>query len=94
MRRARQFICNAAILTGTSLLVRMVSVSFSVYVANQIGPEGMGVFQLITTVYMFATTLATSGIHLTTTRLITEELALGNAHSAKSALNRLSLIHI
>ena len=88
MRRARQFICNAAILTGTSLLVRMVSVSFSVYVANQIGPEGMGVFQLITTVYMFATTLATSGIHLTTTRLITEELTLGNAHSAKSALNR------
>ena len=88
MRRARQFICNAAILTGTSLLVRMVSVSFSVYIAKQIGPEGMGIFQLITTVYMFATTLATSGIHLTTTRLVTEELAQGNAHSAKSALNR------
>lgn len=86
MRRAKKFVLNAAILTATALLVRMVSVAFSVYVANQIGAEGVGIFQLITSVYLFAVTVATSGIHLTTTRLVTEELAQNSPATAKAAL--------
>lgn len=86
MRKAKKFLLNAVILSGTSLLVRMVSVSFSVYIANKIGAEGIGIFQLITTIYMFAITVATSGIHLTTTRLVTEELAVHSPGTAKTAL--------
>lgn len=86
MRKAKKFLLNAIILSGTSLLVRMVSVSFSVYIANKIGSEGIGVFQLITSIYMFAITVATSGIHLTTTRLVTEELAVHSPGTAKTAL--------
>ncbi len=86
MRKAKKFLLNAIILSGTSLLVRMVSVSFGVYVANQIGSEGIGVFQLITSIYMFSITVATSGIHLTTTRLVTEELAVRSPGTAKAAL--------
>lgn len=88
MRKAKKFLLNAIILSGTSLLVRMVSVSFGVYVANQIGSEGIGVFQLITSIYMFAITVATSGIHLTTTRLVTEELAVHSPGTAKAALHK------
>ena len=88
MRKAKKFLLNAIILSGTSLLVRMVSVSFGVYVANQIGSEGIGVFQLITSIYMFAITVATSGIHLTTTRLVTEELSVRSPGTAKAALHK------
>ncbi len=86
MRKAKKFVLNAAILSSTSLFVRMVSVSFGVYVANQIGTEGIGIFQLISSIYMFAITVATSGIHLTTTRLVTEELAVQSPGTAKIAL--------
>ena len=88
MRRAKKFVINAAILTATALLVRIVSVSFGVYIANRIGAEGVGVFQLITSVYLFAITLATSGIHLTTTRLVTEELAQNRPATAQKALHK------
>ena len=87
MRRAKKFVINAAILTANALLVRIVSVSFGVYIANRIGAEGVGVFQLITSVYLFAITLATSGIHLTTTRLVTEELAQNRPATAQKALH-------
>ena len=65
---------NGVILTVVSLLIRGIAVGFNVYVTNKIGAEGIGLFTLISTVYGFALTLATSGINLTTTRLISEEL--------------------
>jgi len=37
-----------------------------------------GVYQLIMSVYLFAITLANSGIHLATTRIISEQQAFRN----------------
>lgn len=72
MTRFLKFIVNGIILTAVSLLIRGVSVVFNVYVTNKIGAEGIGLFTLITSVYGFALTVATSGINLTTTRLVSE----------------------
>lgn len=47
--------------------------SFNVYVTNKIGTEGIGLFGLIMSVYMFAITIATSGINLATVRLVVQE---------------------
>lgn len=75
MKRLRLFLLNAVILTGTSLLMNGLGVWFNLYVADKLGAQGMGIFQLILCVYSFAVTLATSGIHLAATRLVAEELA-------------------
>ena len=75
MRRGRKFFINAIILTSTSLFIRTVGVSFNVYISNKLGASGVGLFQLIMSVYVFAVTFATSGINLTTTRLVAEGLA-------------------
>lgn len=82
MTRFGKFIVNGTILTLVSLLIRGVSVGFNVYVSNKIGAEGIGLYTLITTVYGFALTLATSGINLATTRLVSE--ALGKKKDALS----------
>lgn len=61
-------------MTAVTLAIRYVSVAFNVYVTSKIGSVAMGLFTLISSVYGFALTLATSGISLATTKLVSEAL--------------------
>ncbi len=72
MSRLKKFIFNGLLITVVSLIIRSVSVSFNVYISNKIGAVAMGLFTLISTVYGFAVTVATSGVGLATTRLVAE----------------------
>ncbi len=74
MKTKRQYFLNALLLTAVTLLMRTVSVSFNVYLSNRVGAEAMGLIGLISSVYGFALTLATSGIHLATVRTLAERL--------------------
>lgn len=70
MKRLQKYLLNGAILSCASILIRGVSVSFNVYLTSRIGAEGMGLITLIGSVYGLFITLATSGINLAVTRLI------------------------
>lgn len=82
------FIKNAAILTASSLLLRFAGIVFKVWLAAKIGAEGIGVYQLTFSVYMFASTFATSGICTAVTRLVSEELVIGNKQGIKRIVKR------
>ena len=56
------FFKNAAILTITSLIVRTVGIFFRIWLTGKIGAEGIGLYQVVFSVYVLATTFATSGI--------------------------------
>ena len=73
------FIKNAAILTGTALALRFFGIVFKVWLAKQIGSQGVGLSQLIFSVYVLASAFATSGISTAVTRLTAEDLALGKS---------------
>ena len=75
MNALGKFLVNGSLMTVVAMLIRIISVIFNVYISNMIGAEGLGLFTLITTVYGFALTVATSGINLATTRLVSEALA-------------------
>lgn len=70
----RTLLVNVLILTGSALLLRTVSLSFRVYISNKIGAEGIGLYQLISSFYMLASTFATSGISIAVTRLVAEAM--------------------
>ena len=92
MTSKKRFFINAAALSVTSLFMQSVGVSFNAYVTNKIGASATGLYSLIMSVYVFAVTLANSGISLAATRLISQELATKNlASSAKGAM--LSVLH-
>ena len=74
MKTKRQYFYNALLMTAVALLMRTVTVSFNVYVSNRVGAEAMGLLSLIGSIYGFAVTLATSGIHLATVRTVAEAL--------------------
>ena len=80
------FIKNAAILTVSSLLLRFIGIIFRVWLAAKIGSEGIGLYQLVFSVYMFVATFATSGICTAVTRLVSEELVTGSKHGIRCIL--------
>ena len=88
------FIKNAAILTFSSLLLRFVGIFFKVWLAAKISAEGIGLYQLVFSVYMFAATFATSGICTAVTRLISEELVIGSKSGIRRIISRCVLLSL
>ena len=72
MRNVTRFLWNTILLTATSLLMRLLAMGFQVYLTQRIGPEGIGLFELLMSVYGLAVALAVSGMRLSTTRLVLE----------------------
>lgn len=85
------FIKNAAILTATSLLLRFAGIIFKVWLSGKIGSEGIGLYQVIFSFYVLASTFATSGICTAVTRLCAEEIAKNKPQNCKKVL-RTSLL--
>lgn len=83
---------NMLLLTATSLAIRTIGVSFQVYLSNRIGSAGIGLYQLIMSVFGFAVTFSVSGIRLATTRLVAEELGKGSHGGAKKSV-RCCMLH-
>ncbi|MBE6633841.1 MAG: hypothetical protein E7620_05810 [Ruminococcaceae bacterium] len=92
MKQARQIVRHAIILTASSLLMRTVGVWYSVAISNRAGAEVMGLFSLMSGVYGFALTLATSGIHFGVTRAVSETVSRGHPQRI-GALMRKALLY-
>ena len=84
MSGAKKIMADTAIMTAVSLLMRTIGVSFNVYLTAKIGSQGIGLFQLIITVYSLAVTFSCAGIRLATTRVAVEITAHSHCSMAKS----------
>ena len=80
------FIKNAILLTATSLLLRFAGIIFKVWLSSKIGSEGIGLYQVIISFYVLASTFATSGISTAVTRLCAEEIAKEKPQNCKKIL--------
>jgi len=87
-KQAKQIFWNAMLLTAATLLMRTVGVSFQVYISNRVGAEAMGLFSLMSGVYGFSLTLATSGIHLGVTHVVVEAMGKNEEHRIGTAMRR------
>lgn len=72
----------------TTFFLRILALFFNSYLSKKIGAEAIGLFQLIMSVYLFVITLSSSGIQLATTRIVAEELALGNTKGANQSAKK------
>jgi stage V sporulation protein B len=86
--KKEKIIIGTLILTIATTSVRFVGMFFRIYLANTIGSEGIGLYQLILSFYFLMVTLATSGIRVAISKLISEELALRNYSNAKRVLRQ------
>lgn len=84
--RRRNLIINTLLLTFSTLSLGLLGMFFRIYLSNKIKSEGMGLYQLIMSINVFAWTISISGIRLTLTRLIAEEIG---KKSSKDKIRRL-----
>lgn len=92
--KRRVFAKNAAILTVTSLILRTVGIVFRIYLSGKIGAQGMGLYQLIVSIYVLGSTFATAGISTAVTRLVADELVRGTPRSIRHILRRSLLLSV
>ena len=62
MHRKLPIFYSALLLTGVNLLLRLVSTSFQVHISARIGPEGVGLLQLVMSVGGLAMTAGIAGV--------------------------------
>ena len=88
MIKRKRLIMNTALLTGSSLLMSLISMSFQVWLAGRIGSAGIGLYQLVVSVSFLCTTFAISGIRFAATRLVSEEIGNGRGWGITAAMRR------
>ena len=81
------FIKNTAYLTASSLILRFAGIAFKVWLAARIGAQGMGLYQLVFSLFMLANAFTASGIPTAVTRLVTGESALGGREGVKGIMS-------
>ena len=80
------FFKGALIVLFASIITRILGFFFRVFLANNLGAQGMGVYQLIMSLYMLVVTFATSGVSFAVSRIVAENMAIKNKKSTKAIL--------
>ncbi len=78
---------GAMILTAANIITRLIGFFYRIYMAKTIGAEGMGLFQLITPLYMLVWSVSSSGLSTTMSKLTAQEKAKGSIGNAKRLLH-------
>lgn len=84
----RSFFINAVVLTLTTQLLRVIGLFFIAFLSGKIGAEGIGLYQLISSVYFLASTLAVSGIGVAVSRLTAESVGKSGQTSTSNVVRR------
>ncbi len=79
MKKTGKLITDTVILTAVGIIMQTVSVSFNLYLTKKIGTAGMGLFQLVMSVYSLSVTFSTAGARLASTRIAAEISAKRNS---------------
>ena len=87
----RVFLKNTAIMTVTSLLLRTLGIVFRIFISNRVGAEGMGLYQLVFSVYILGSTFAAAGLTTAVTRMAAEQLSRQNGPALQRVM-RLSFL--
>ena len=84
----RKFLIQGAVLTAVSLLLRVTNMGYRSFLSQEMGAAGMGLYQLIFSIFMLTVTLSTSGISLAVTRMVTVAIATGKRQVIRSTVAR------
>ena len=86
MNLKNAFIKGTLLLTFAGLFSRFMGFFYGIFLANTIGAEGMGIYQLIFPIYSICFSLCASGIETAVSKLTSEKYASGNALEASGIL--------
>ena len=74
----KSFVKGAGILAISGLIVKVIGAVFRIPLMNIIGSEGIGLYQMAYPIYAFLLVASTSGLPVAISKMVSEELAVGN----------------
>lgn len=80
MKSASTMMKNTLLLAASSIAMRFCAICFQAYLASTIGAQQLGIFGIITSVGAVFATISISGVRFSTTRLVAEEISVGNEY--------------
>ena len=87
----KSFMQGAVILGSAGIFIKILGAAFRIPLANMIGDKGMGYYQIAYPVYVFFLTLATAGIPIAISKMVSERIATDNYYEANRVF-RISFI--
>ncbi len=84
----QKFLVQGVILTVISLIMKSSNMFYRSYLSSKIGAEGLGLYQLIFSIFILAITLSTSGISLAVTRLVSSCIAQNKRSEIRSVVKK------
>ncbi len=78
----KTFMQGAVILAAAGIVIKVLGAFFRIPLANMIGTQGMAYYQAAYPVYVFFMMLATAGIPVAISRMVSERIASGHYHAA------------
>ena len=87
MNLKNAFLRGTLLLTFAGVLSRFMGFFYRIFLANTIGAEGMGIYQLIFPIYAVCFSLCASGIETAVSKLVAEKNAAGHPCEASGILN-------
>lgn len=86
MNRKNVFVRGTLLLTAAGVSSRLMGFFYRIFLANVIGAEGMGIYQLIFPIYSLCLALSASGIETAVSKLTAEKMILGQKAAAEKVL--------
>lgn len=84
----KKFLMQGSLLTAIYFIISSSGMLYRSYLSSNIGAEGLGLYQLIFSIFIFAVTLSTSGISLAVTRLVSSAIASDKRSQIRSTVNK------
>ncbi len=81
--KKQTFLKGALILLVTNLIVKVVGAGFKIPLARIIGPEGMGLFNTAYNIYAGLFVIATAGLPVAVSKMVSESMAKDNPREAR-----------
>lgn len=69
----QKIVTGALIILAASMITRVLGFVFRIYISNRLGAEGMGLYQLVLSLYMLLVTFATNGIAIAVSKMVAEQ---------------------
>lgn len=86
MRSCSTLVKGTLILTATGIVSRLIGFFYRIFLAGQLGGEGMGIYQLIFPIYAICHSIGISGIQTALSKLCAEHTAKNDYRGARQLL--------
>jgi stage V sporulation protein B len=82
----KSLLYGTLVLAAANFIVRLLGFVYRVILSRMIGPQGMGLVQLVFPVFHIAITLTVAGLPIAVSRLVSEKKAKGDIHGVRRTM--------